>query len=94
MRSLISLVTPLYQSIPAIAVVAFSVTSLNAHAEDKNTGEQEGGVVFGLWTPFAPPQNPVTREAGAWKDSFLGRAAFKRQHNFMWHLPYSRRGRG
>ena len=62
MRSLISLVTPLYQSIPAIAVVALSVTSLNAHAEDKNTGEQEGGVVFGLWTPFAPPQNPVTEE--------------------------------
>jgi len=25
-------------------------------------GDQEGGMVFGLWEPFAPPENPVTEE--------------------------------
>lgn len=53
-------------SINKHALCAFALLTSTAigtaWAGEKTDDAQEGGVSFGLWTPFAPPQNPVTEE--------------------------------
>jgi len=45
----------------AHVVIVGAVLSSSSNAVAQG-GDTEGGTVFGLWTPFPPPENPVTEE--------------------------------
>jgi len=52
----------LFSSIASLAVAGVVLTTCTSMAGAQNGDDTEGGTVIGLWTPFAPPENPVTEE--------------------------------